>query len=71
MGAKVSVSACGQEYIRNIGSTSSAFSHSLNNLAHVGIGTCNSVEKVVVTWSNLESSSIQNPQINTVVNVGN
>lgn len=70
MAAKVKVNACGQAYTRNIGSTSSAFSHSLINTAHIGIGHCNSVNDIKITWSDLTSTIEHNPQINTLIKVG-
>lgn len=70
MGARITVSACGKTYTRYIGSTSSAFSHSLNNKAHIGLGACKNIDKVMVTWSDLESTTFKKPKVNTVINVG-
>ncbi|WP_158971841.1 CRTAC1 family protein [Paraglaciecola sp. L3A3] len=69
-GAKLQFTACGNTYVRVVGATSSAFSHSANNQLHVGLGSCNQVEQAVITWSNGEQSAIEIPDTNESYKAG-
>ncbi len=70
IGALVTVSACEQSHISRIGNSSSAYSQSLNNLVHIGLGACDTVDDITVRWSNRETVK-QKAKVNTLVNIGN
>ncbi len=64
MGAKVTLSACGKSMQRVVGSTSSAFSHSIKNHLHFGLGNCKQADKTVVSWTNGETRIINMGELN-------
>ena len=70
MGAVLTLKACGNTYKRTVGQTSSSYSHSFNTNLHVGLGSCNEIEKATVTWSNGEKIDIEINNLNTTYSVG-
>jgi hypothetical protein len=71
MGAVLNLSACGSQYKRVVGATSSSYSHSFNPYLHVGLGKCKKVENVKVTWSNGESIPLKIEHLNKIYTAGN
>lgn len=66
MGAVLTFSACGNQYKRVVGDTSSSYSQSFNTFLHIGLGTCKSVENVTITWSNGESLKLSVTEVNKI-----
>ncbi|GIZ08868.1 CRTAC1 family protein [Flavobacterium sp. UMI-01] len=70
MGAVLTFSACGNQYKRVVGATSSPYSQSFNTFLHAGLGKCKSVENVTITWSNGEKQQLKIKDLNTIYKVG-
>lgn len=51
LGARLSLTACGQTYRRRVGMTSAAFSQNYDTALHVGIGECEEASVASVTWA--------------------
>lgn len=66
MGAVLTFNACGNQYKRVVGATSSPYSQSFNTFLHVGLGTCKTVENVTITWSNGESLKLNVTELNKI-----
>ena len=71
MGATLTFSACDNQYKRVVGATSSPYSHSYNTYLHVGLGTCENLKEVIVTWTNGEKMTLKIEDLNKVYHVGN
>ncbi len=70
MGAVLTFSACGNQYKRVVGATSSPYSQSFNTFLHIGLGKCKSVENVTVTWSNGETQQLRIKDLNKIYQAG-
>lgn len=70
VGAVVTVKACGQTYVSRVGSSSTPYSQSLNNLVHIGLGGCDVTDSVSVTWSNKEVKKLSKVAINKLTKIG-
>jgi len=66
MGAVLTFNACGNQYKRVVGATSSPYSQSFNTFLHIGLGTCKTVENVTITWSNGESLKLNVTELNKI-----
>lgn len=55
LGAKATVSACGNVWERRVGDTSSAYAVAFNNDLLFGLGDCEKVDKITVEWTNGET----------------
>ncbi|MBU2881763.1 CRTAC1 family protein [Psychrosphaera sp. B3R10] len=62
--AKVTIWACNQMQQTTISNGGNAFSQSLNNQVHFGLGECKSVQKVRVKWRNGEQTELHNLTVN-------
>ncbi|MDC2891287.1 ASPIC/UnbV domain-containing protein [Psychrosphaera algicola] len=73
LGALVSIKACGVEQIQKVGATSAAYSLSFNPFVHFGLGACQAIEEIKVTWSDqtVKLQDVTNIKLNSVINVGN
>ncbi|MDC0177434.1 VCBS repeat-containing protein [Polaribacter sp.] len=71
MGAVLNFSACGNQYKRVVGATSSSYSHTFNTFLHVGLGKCKKVENATLTWSNGETLPLQINDLNKIYTAGN
>ncbi|GAC32987.1 hypothetical protein GPLA_2082 [Paraglaciecola polaris LMG 21857] len=69
-GAVMTVQACTHLYKRRIGSSSAAFSQSMNTNLHLGLGTCEKIDTATVRWSNGEVEKLAPPQVDTITNAG-
>ncbi len=67
LGAVAEVKACGETRIRKVGATSAAFSQSYNTRMHFGLGSCDRVDSVVVTWANGQSTDLGASGVNFTV----
>lgn len=63
LGAKITVKACGHSQTEYIGSASNAFSQSINNSVHFGLGECDSVESATILWRSGEQVLMKNVAI--------
>ncbi|MEM9103877.1 MAG: CRTAC1 family protein [Pseudomonadota bacterium] len=52
---------------KRVGSSGAAYSQSLLNMVHFGLGSINSIESVVIRWRNGETQSMTNVGINQVL----
>lgn len=69
--AVLTASACGNTYKKMISTSSAAFSQNIDTQVHIGLGNCQSISDVLVTWSNNESVRLDKiKNINTVIPVG-
>lgn len=73
LGALVTVKACGQQQIQKVGATSAAYSLSFNSIVHFGLGACQKIEQIKVTWSDqtMKLHPVTNIKLNTIIKVGN
>lgn len=62
--AKVTIWACNQMQQTTISNGGNAFSQSLNNQVHFGLGECNDVQKVRVKWRNGEQQEWRDLTVN-------
>ena len=69
VGAVVKVKACGETHVARVGSSSSPYSQSLNNIVHIGLGSCTVTESVSVTWSNKEIKTLTKVAINKLTTI--
>ncbi len=70
LGALVSVSGCKNEQMKRVGSTGAQYSLSNNNKIHFGLGQCDQEIRVIVTWTNGESTKRTVTSINNNVFMG-
>ncbi len=68
IGARVEIYGSWGKQIRDIKS-GHGFSHQSTMNAHFGIGTANSIDKIVVKWPSGVEDTIENPSINTATKV--
>ena len=66
-GAKVKVTGCGLSWIRQVGETSSSYAVAYNNDLLIGLGSCNSLDDISISWTNGETSKVSTKQVNTYV----
>jgi hypothetical protein len=69
LGARVSVTACGNTQTQRIGATAANYSLSFNPLVHFGVGACSEPAQVNVIWSDGSQSSLQVKEFNQQVKV--
>ncbi|MBU3005278.1 CRTAC1 family protein [Paraglaciecola arctica] len=69
-GAKLQLKACGNNYVRIVGATSSPFSQGNNNQLHIGLGACSKVDSATISWSNGERQLIDVKKLNSTILVG-
>ncbi|AUS05486.1 CRTAC1 family protein [Pseudotamlana carrageenivorans] len=70
LGAKVTLSSCGNTRSTVIGSTSAAYSLSFSNLVHFGLGDCTKAVRIKVSYTNGEVIEKKIKTLNGVVSVG-
>jgi hypothetical protein len=70
IGAKLTIQACGNVYIRVVGASSSAFSQGANNQLHVGLGECHTIDSAELRWTNGEHQLFNMQTLNTNFPVG-
>ncbi|WP_303317312.1 CRTAC1 family protein [Flavivirga abyssicola] len=70
IGAVLSFTSCGNQYKRVVGATSSPYSQSFNTYLHVGLGTCEDIKNVEVTWSNGEKQTLSIEDLNKIYKAG-
>lgn len=70
LSAKIRVETPSGAYTKRVGSAGEIHSQSLLNVLHFGLGTEESVNKVIITWRNGEEVVIEEPKINTRIDVG-
>jgi len=70
LGALVEVKTCNNSQIQRIGATGAAYSLSLNNLVHFGLGECDKHIQVKITYSNGETIETKIKTLNNIVSVG-
>lgn len=68
IGARVEIYGSWGKQIRDIKS-GHGFSHQSTMNAHFGIGTANSIDKIVVKWPSGVEDTIENPSINTATKI--
>ena len=66
IGALVTVSGCQKSQVRRVGSSSAPYSQSSDTLVHFGLGDCQQVDHVEVSWSTGESYTTDQVNINSV-----
>lgn len=70
LAAELNVKACGNHYIRKVGSTSAAFSQSLNTNLHIGVGSCEQIDSATLRWSNGEKLDFEIGELNKLIKPG-
>ena len=70
IGATLTLHAGGQVYKRVVGATSAGFSQSANTHLHVGLGTCDKIDKATIQWTNGETEDLKIDMVNRSVTVG-
>jgi hypothetical protein len=68
-GATAIVTACGRTQSRTVGDTASSFAVTYNNDLLFGLGECNKVDDVTITWTNGEKKQIHPNNINQYISV--
>ncbi|MBU2924263.1 CRTAC1 family protein [Colwellia sp. 1_MG-2023] len=68
-GTKVTINACGRTQVREVGNTSSSFAVTYNNDLLFGLGQCDEVDTVTVTWTNGEEIQLNPKQVNQYINI--
>ncbi|TYK66271.1 CRTAC1 family protein [Colwellia echini] len=68
-GTKVTVNACGRIQTREVGNTSSSFAVTYNNDLLFGLGECDEVDDVTVTWTNGEKVKLTPKQVNQYITI--
>lgn len=69
--AVLRLKACGNDFIRYVGASSAAFSHSFDTNLHIGLGDCSKIDSASVTWSNGETAKPVIKKVNGLIKVGN
>ncbi|CAA6679647.1 MULTISPECIES: CRTAC1 family protein [unclassified Lentimonas] len=70
LGATLTLKAGERTYKRVVGSTSAAFSTSANDHLHVGLGSMETVDEAIVTWTNGEQETVPVDTLNQSIRVG-
>lgn len=70
MGATLTLKSGGQTYRRVVGTNSSAYSQSLNNQLHVGLGKTDKVDTAEVRWTTGETSTVKIDEVDRMISVG-
>lgn len=60
IGARVDISACGKKQSQLVGASGEGFHHMLKSRLHFGLGDCQKVDQVKVTWTNGETKNHSN-----------
>ncbi|WP_076420161.1 CRTAC1 family protein [Colwellia sp. UCD-KL20] len=70
LGALVNIEACGNSQVKRVGSSGATYSLSFDQNVHFGLGQCQEVSKVTVTWSNNVTQQAKAIKANTILNIG-
>jgi hypothetical protein len=70
MGAILKITSCNNIYKRIVGATSSSYSHSFNTYLHIGLGTCDKIDKAEILWSNGEKATLNIDKLNKIYQIG-
>lgn len=70
LGALVNIEACGNSQVKRVGSSGATYSLSFDQNVHFGLGQCQEVSKVTVTWSNNVTQQAKAVKANTILNIG-
>ncbi|MDO6693146.1 CRTAC1 family protein [Aliiglaciecola sp. 3_MG-2023] len=68
--AVLRLEACGKKFIRYVGASSAAFSQSFDTNLHIGLGSCSTIDKATITWSNGELLNLTSLTVNHSNKVG-
>ncbi|WP_018998394.1 CRTAC1 family protein [Hirschia maritima] len=71
IGARVEISSCGKKQSRLVGSSGDGFHHMLKDRLNFGIGACEKIDSVKITWSNGETKSFEDIDANTTISTSN
>ena len=63
-GAELAIHACGNTYVRRVGTTSAGFSQGMDTNLHVGLGDCETIDRAVLRWTNGETKSFEIDRVN-------
>ena len=70
VGARLSLTICGETFERTVGRSSAPYSQSFNTFLHVGLGLCDDPGTATITWTNGEEAQIDITDLNTIYQVG-
>ncbi len=70
VGARLSLTICGQTYERTVGRSSAPYSQSFNTFLHLGLGQCNESTTATITWTNGEEVQLDITDLNQIYQVG-
>lgn len=65
-GALVKLSACGSSQIRRVGASGAPYTQSYNQQIHFGLGECQQIDSVEVSWTNGETSTFKDINPNQI-----
>ncbi len=67
IGARVDISACGFKQSQLVGASGESFHHMLKTRLHFGLGDCDVIDNINVTWSNGETKTLTNVKVGQTV----
>ncbi|TLU64334.1 CRTAC1 family protein [Thalassotalea litorea] len=70
LGALVTVTACGNAQVKRLGATSAAYSNGAQRYLHFGLGGCEQVDTLTVTWPDGEKLTIAKSAVNQNLKAG-
>lgn len=67
IGARVDVSACGKKWNQLVGASGEGYHHMLKNRLHFGLGNCDHIDSIKITWSSGEQKKINNVKAGSII----